>query len=61
METRVKCPKCGNEFNVGIDDKNILKECKIFLRQALQNGDFDSKGEEERQKIIDLITRMENL
>ena len=63
METKVICPKCGHEFNVEetVEIVRLLKENKDFLIRAIQDCQLDDEAEKERQKIVDLIKRMEAL
>ena len=61
MEPKVKCPQCGHEFSVNADEKKIVKECKEFLYQTLNDQELSEKAKAELERIKDLIRRVEDL
>lgn len=42
-------------------DAILIKECKAFLTQVANNVELDDEAEKERQRILDLMNRVDNV
>lgn len=63
MKTKIECPFCKQEVEVDKEkvDAILIEECKVFLKQVANNVALDDEAEKERQRILDLMNRVDNV
>ena len=63
MKTKIECPLCKQEVEVDNEkvDAILIEECKAFLKQVANNVELDDEAEKERQRILDLMNRVDNV
>lgn len=63
MKTKIECPLCKQE--VEVDNEKVyailIEECKAFLTQVANNVELNDEAEKERQRILDLMNRVDNV